>query len=667
MAPKRLFDTRDGTGGHYGALGPGEHADVQVAGVGPIPLGAKAAVLNVTAVAPAAAGFLTVYPAGQSWPLASNVNYAAGQTAPNLAIVGIGAGGKVSIINSSPSTHVLVDAQGWYWATGGSEGLYRALSPARILDTRDGTGGAPAWITAGQILDVQVTGRGNIPASGVSAVAINVTAVNPTANGYVTAYPTGAGIPNASNLNIAAGQVTANRVIVQVGSGGRVSLYNCCGQLQLVVDINGWYTDGGVATSGGEYAFLNPARLLDTRDGTGGFQGVLSHGQGLDLAVLGRGGVPGSGVSAVAINTTVTGPAFGGFATVYSSDNWPMRASDLNFATGQTTANLTLVRVGADGHIKIVNAGGAAHFIVDVSGYYATQPSLGATPGTPGGVTATSGVRSVTINWQLPNPGGSSITSVTVASSPNVGYALAGPTDTTATFTNLQSDVTYTFSVAATNAAGTGSPATTAAVRPIPPDANVIYDVPWIRQQYSLSCEAASIQMALAHEGISITQDQALSDMGADLRAAYRDGNGTLRWGNPNTSFVGNVRGSEINLTGYGVYAPVVARVATARGASVVRSGSGIPAGDVYTAVLNNHPVIVWTTFDWNTPARQDYLSFDNVWILYAGPEEHTVVVVGVSGGSVLVNDPDRNQYWVSKGTFEAAYSVYGAMAVEIW
>jgi uncharacterized protein YvpB len=558
---------------------------------------------------------------------------------------------------------VVVDVQGWYAPDTGSAGLYRALSPARILDTRDNGG----WVGAGQTFDLQVAGLGNLPATGAGAVALNVVAVNGSTGGYLTAFPSGGAVPLASNLNYAAGVAAANRVIVQVGQGGRISLYNCCGQVQLVVDVNGWYTDGSVAGSGGDFTALIPQRVLDTRYGTGGITGPLGAGQVLDLQLAGRGGIPTSGVSAAVLYVTATGPTTGGWATVFSSDNWPVLASDLNFAAGQTNPNLTLVRVGADGHIRIINASGYTHFVVDVSGYYTTQPSLGALPGAPGQVMVAAGVRSVTISWQPPKPGDSSITAVTVASQPYAGYALLGPAATSAVFGNLQSDMSYTFTVAATNAAGTGAVATTPAVQPKPPDSNVIGDVPWIRQQYSLSCEAASLQMALAHEGIAITQDQALNDMGIDGRSAYRDANGTLRWGNPNTNFVGNPTGSEIALTGYGTYAPNVARLAGAYGGSVVRSGSGIAPQDVYTAVLNGHPVIAWVTFDWNTPARQDYLSFDNAWIRYAGPEEHTVVVVGVSGASVLVNDPDRSQYWTAKANFEAAYGVYGQMAVEIW
>jgi hypothetical protein len=61
-------------------------------------------------------------------------------------------------------------------------GPYRPLDPARILDTRDGTGGILGPIGPGTSVDVQVTGRGGVPASGVSAVAVNVTATQPTAS-----------------------------------------------------------------------------------------------------------------------------------------------------------------------------------------------------------------------------------------------------------------------------------------------------------------------------------------------------------------------------------------------------------------------------------------------------------------------------------------------------
>src|ERR1700737_3704569 len=138
LAPSRIFDTRSGTG----SLGPGQSIDVQVMGQGNVPSTASAVVLNVTATNTTAASYLTVYPTGAVQPVASNLNWVAGQTIPNLVEVGLGAGGKVTVYNAAGHVDVLFDVAG-YVATGlpAGQGLYTPLVPTRILDTRDGTGG----------------------------------------------------------------------------------------------------------------------------------------------------------------------------------------------------------------------------------------------------------------------------------------------------------------------------------------------------------------------------------------------------------------------------------------------------------------------------------------------------------------------------------------------
>ena len=78
----------------------------------------------------------------------------------------------------------------------GTDGLFNPLVPARLLDTRTGTGAPAAKMSAGQTLDLQVTGQGGVPASGVSAVVLNVTATSPTTAGFLTVFPTGVARPN---------------------------------------------------------------------------------------------------------------------------------------------------------------------------------------------------------------------------------------------------------------------------------------------------------------------------------------------------------------------------------------------------------------------------------------------------------------------------------------
>ena len=80
-----------------------------------------------------------------------------------------------------------------------------------------------------------------MPATGVSAVVLNVTVTDPTAMSYLTLWPTGQARPLASNLNYNPGQTVPNLVVVKVGDGGKVSLFNNLGSANVVADVAGWY------------------------------------------------------------------------------------------------------------------------------------------------------------------------------------------------------------------------------------------------------------------------------------------------------------------------------------------------------------------------------------------------------------------------------------------
>ena len=194
---------------------------------------------------------------------------------------------------------------------------------------------------------------------------------------------------------------------------------------------------------------------------------------------------------------------------------------------------------------------------------------------------------------------------------------------------------------------------------------HVVRGVPMIFQNHPLSCEEAATSMALAHQGIHVSQDQILREVGADTRAMYVDGAGRVRWGNPYRTFVGSVNGSESNYTGFGTFYPPLVRVARAHGAKVLAYGR-MSAATIYARLIAGHPVVVFSTWDWRWHPRRDYLSFDGRWIPWIGPvfASHVYTAVGVSPSSVLVNDPIRGQYWISKGAFEAAYSDFGEAIV---
>jgi uncharacterized protein YvpB len=195
---------------------------------------------------------------------------------------------------------------------------------------------------------------------------------------------------------------------------------------------------------------------------------------------------------------------------------------------------------------------------------------------------------------------------------------------------------------------------------------NLIPDVAYARQVYELSCEAAALQMALSHERITVNQTQVLAAEGIDWRAGYYDSHRVLRWGDANINFVGDPNGSEVALTGYGTYQPNLTRVAAGYGAKVLQAGTGVAASTVYQAVLQGHPVVAWVAFDWRYHAPGSYQAFDGKWLLWSGPIEHTVTVVGVDADSLLIDNPWSGPQWLSKGTFEAAFATYGNAALVI-
>jgi hypothetical protein len=366
VTPARILDTRVGTGAPAAPVGPGGQIDVAVTGVGGVPVsGVAAVVLNVTATdVTAQESFLTVFPAGGPRPLASSLNMLAGQTVPNLVVARVGAGGRVSIYNNAGTTAVVADVAGWYGVPGAG-GRYTPVAPARVLDTRTGMGGTLGKVAGGTSINLDVRGVGGLPAT-VGAVVLNVTATDlDGADTFVTVYPAGVARPLASNLNVRSGQSVPNLVVTPTGDG-RVTLYSNAGTVHLVADVQGWYAPDAAAT----YLSTSPIRLLDTRTGNGGTLGKVQAGTSIDLKVAGANGVP-AGVRGAVLNVTTTdhiGPE--SYLTVYPSGAGRPLASNLNFVSGQTRANLVFARVGPDGKVSIYNNLGATHVVADLQGWF---------------------------------------------------------------------------------------------------------------------------------------------------------------------------------------------------------------------------------------------------------------------------------------------------------
>ena len=222
---------------------------VQVSGNNGVAPGATAAVLNVTAVNPAGAGWFTVYPGAATPPTTANVNYAVGETTANRVIVPLSPSGTVSVYSYAASD-VIVDVSGYYTPAGGVGSQFTAEpAPVRICDTRPGnpsglSGGDAqcdnGTLGAGATKTIHVTGLAGVP-SGTTAVVVNLTAISPTQSTYLTIFP-GPSQPVVSDLNPAAGEVRANLVVAALSSNGTISIYNNTGSVDVAVDVLGWYS-----------------------------------------------------------------------------------------------------------------------------------------------------------------------------------------------------------------------------------------------------------------------------------------------------------------------------------------------------------------------------------------------------------------------------------------
>lgn len=387
ITPGRILDTRNGIGAPMGAVGENERIDVGVLGSYGVPAtGVDAVVMNVTVTEPGApSSFVTVWPTGTEMPNASSLNMVAGQTIANLVVAKVGEGGRVSLLNRFGSTHLIADVVGYSTVP---EHL-RSLVPARILDTRSGNGAPAARVGLSAHVDVVVAGRGGVPASGVGSVIVNVTVAEPSAESYVTVWPTGEAQPEASSLNMSAGETRPNLVVAKVGADGKISLFNRFGSTHLIADVVAWMPLRGA------YTAINPVRVLDTRSGIGFygtavFNDVIGRNilrPGVLTGALGEGGTFSVGVesvlgvpydaTALVLNVTAVDATRPTYITAWPSGEPMPNASSINVEPRDVAPNLVVVeRGGADEWMNgleffnLYNAFGRVHLIADLVGYF---------------------------------------------------------------------------------------------------------------------------------------------------------------------------------------------------------------------------------------------------------------------------------------------------------
>lgn len=247
LTPTRVFDTRTGTAGLRTVaktpLQPGVRLEVKLADLpgGLVPAtGVGSVSLNVTSTRSVGDGFVTVSPCTTD-DAVSNLNFQGGDDAANLVLTPVSASGTVCF-TASAATDLVVDINGWLGTPSG----FTAVNPARVADTRTGAGLVSVPVGAlvpGATLQVKLTDLpgGLVPATGVGAVALNVTSTRAASDGYLTVSPCGAA-NDVSNVNFQAGRDRANAVLTPVSAAGTVCI-TASQPTDVVIDVTGWFSD----------------------------------------------------------------------------------------------------------------------------------------------------------------------------------------------------------------------------------------------------------------------------------------------------------------------------------------------------------------------------------------------------------------------------------------
>jgi hypothetical protein len=409
VSPYRILDTRN-TGG---PLGQGAVRSLQVTSVGSgthIPATATAVVLNVTEVSGSASSLLTVYPYGTIRPNASNLNFAAHTVIANLVTVTLGAqGGQgwIDIYNALGSVGVLVDVEGYFagpMTAGQPAGLFHPIAPVRVCDTRPRSPTpfctAHGALGQGDSMLINFAVTGGLPSDGTAGAAVvNLTAVAGTSYTLLSLFPPVNGVcpygPGRqspfSTINVSAGAVQANRVMVALGpaasTGGvddAICVYNGLGTINVVIDANGWFGSptAPVSPPGYQFQALPPTRICDTRVSSFSCaEGAIGGNASRLIPVAGDVDIPAytssTLVVAVIANLTAIAPSAPTYLTIYPANLiHPPAVSDVNLNPGVVLPNLVVVELDTvasnpnDGKVSLYNGAGSINAVIDIEGWF---------------------------------------------------------------------------------------------------------------------------------------------------------------------------------------------------------------------------------------------------------------------------------------------------------
>ncbi|MEZ0091195.1 PKD domain-containing protein [Streptacidiphilus sp. EB129] len=244
-----VLDTRGEQGlPRLGKVGPGASvtfSTLQTENPGSYEYGATAVVLDVTETNATASSYVTASKPGTGRPSTSDLNFTAGETRSTTVVAPVDAQGRVSLFNHSGSVDLIASVEGFYLPFGPTTDPVNEpmtpITPVRVLDTRSGVGARKAPMGPTNDLSFKVAGVDGIPA-GATGVLVNLTAIGPTADGYLTAWGDLASQPFDSALNFMRGRITPVLVYLPIAHG-YASLYNPFGSVDVTADIEAYSTN----------------------------------------------------------------------------------------------------------------------------------------------------------------------------------------------------------------------------------------------------------------------------------------------------------------------------------------------------------------------------------------------------------------------------------------
>lgn len=431
LRQSRVIDTRNKIGVTTNTPVPANTAiTVAIASKGGLPAAANitAAVVNVTAWSPTAAGGWTLYPGGGARPSAYHGNFGAGKPYTNSVVVQLSSSGGLTLFNvASGTTHYTVDVVGYFTAATNPAAVSLRVVPVaqqRLLDT-----GGTTLVPAGGVQTLQLFGKAGLPASGVTFAALRVTAYGSTTSGDVVTYPGNEARPTAvTDVAPPSGNTLSfNLMWARVSPTGTVSIVNgtnagvrmyvdiqayavAPGKPQPPIDINGGARDQSV-----EVRWTPPA---DTGDlPISGYDVVAAPG----------------GKTASTTNTSVV-------------------------VTGLTNGTSYTFKVRAKTAAGLSDYSAASEPI---------KPAVPAPPGPPF-ITNTLGRDSAAVvTWSAPEGATDQVASYQISTTPATSTVTASGDARSAELTGLTNGQLYKVVVSATNANGT-TPSTPVPVTPKP-------------------------------------------------------------------------------------------------------------------------------------------------------------------------------------------------------